>query len=323
MKLLDVEKIGFHRGENRTPEDFTFPAAMTSMMAYLDESFRRTQIIHAHGREWTQRVANVEFVAASGIGFALLWEKDYCMGAMDLIQAGSYEKGIQNSFAWAGWEYERVSGADMRSRAVAAIDEGHPFIAFGLTDPPEAALVCGYDDEGRTLCGWSHFQDGMATVENGMFQVSGWESHTWEFCILTRKTERTLSPCDIVAFGVEIMEKTQADGYFAGDAAHAAWQDTLASCGTADAALFGYHDSILFNLAEARAWCGDFLKSQKIEAGKHFGKIHELCWEAHAAVPNAEALAVPEKRAALLRVMEQIRAEDKAARSELRAYLQS
>ena len=229
MKLLDVEKIGFHRGENRTPEDFTFPAAMTSMMAYLDESFRRTQIIHAHGREWTQRVANVEFVAASGIGFALLWEKDYCMGAMDLIQAGSYEKGIQNSFAWAGWEYERVSGADMRSRAVAAIDEGHPFIAFGLTDPPEAALVCGYDDEGRTLCGWSHFQDGMATVENGMFQVSGWESHTWEFCILTRKTERTLSPCDIVAFGVEIMEKTQADGYFAGDAAHAAWQNTLAS----------------------------------------------------------------------------------------------
>lgn len=163
----------------------------------------------------------------------------------------------------------------------------------------------------------------MATVENGMFQVSGWESHTWEFCILTRKTERTLSPCDIVAFGVEIMEKTQADGYFAGDAAHAAWQDTLASCGTADAALFGYHDSILFNLAEARAWCGDFLKSQKIEAGKHFGKIHDLCWEAHAAVPNAEALAVPEKRAALLRVMEQIRAEDKAARSELRAYLQS
>lgn len=324
MKRLDVQKIGFHRGENRTPEDFTFPAAMTSIMEYLDEDFRRTKIIHAHSREYTQRVPNIEFVAASGIGFALLWEKNFCMSAMDLMQAGSYEKGIENAFAWAGWAYERVSGEAMLRHAVAAIDDGRPFIAFGdITDPPETALICGYDNEGKTLVGWSFFQDGMATIENGMFRVSDWESHIWDMFIPTQKTERTLSPRDIVAFGVEIMEKTQVDGYFAGDAAYAAWQDALAACGTADAKLFDYHHNILFNLAEARAWCGDFLKSQEISAGKHFNAIHDLCWKANAAAPNAEALADPEKRAALLRIMEEIRAEDKAAISELREYLQN
>lgn len=73
MKRLDVQKIGFHiptEDRPRVPESFPFPAAMASIMAYLDEDFRRTQILHAHGREYEQRTANIEFVAASGIGFS-------------------------------------------------------------------------------------------------------------------------------------------------------------------------------------------------------------------------------------------------------------
>lgn len=245
------------------------------------------------------------------------------MSALDLIQAFSYEKGIAAAFAWAGWEYERVSGEAMREHAVTAIEAGIPFIAFGLTDPPEAALVCGYGDEGQTLCGWSHFQNGMETLENGMFQASDWEGRAFELLIPVRKTECTLPLQTIIASGTEIMEKTKADGYLVGDAAHAAWYDAIASCGQDTDRLFRFHRKILFNLAEARCWCGKFLTARGVKAGKHFATIHNLCWEANAAVPNAAALADAEKRAALLSIMEKIRAQDEAAHTELTPYLKT
>lgn len=319
MKTLLLRKIGFSgtTGDDRSPESFPFPAAMTSIMEYLKEDLP-VETIHAHGRSYTRRRGNLDFVAASGIGFALLWDRNLCFSAMDLLQAAPYDRGIANAFAWAGWEYEQVKGEIMRSKAVAAIDKGIPLIALGLTDVPEAALICGYDQDGETLIGWSHFQEGMQTIENGMFQKSGWQDSTWMLIIPTRRVGRSFTLPNLLAVGVEIMSQSQIEGYLAGDAAYAAWCTAIEDAVEENEAFYQYHHNILFNLAEARAWCGDFLKGSGVKAGRHFHHIHDLCWEADAAAPNAAAMAQSENRKKLLAVMDQIRKEDQAALEELK-----
>ena len=289
-------------------------------MEYLKENLP-VETIHAHGRSYTRRRGNLDFVAASGIGFALLWDRDLCFSAMDLLQAAPYDRGISNAFAWAGWEYEQVKGEMMRPKAVAAIDKGIPLIALGLTDVPEAALICGYDRDGETLIGWSHFQEGMETVENGMFQKSGWRDSTWMLIIPTRRVGRSLTLPKLLAVGVEIMSQSQREGYLAGDAAYDAWRTAIEDCVEENEAVYQYHHNILFNLAEARAWCGDFLKGNGVKAGRHFHHIHNLCWEADAAAPNAAAMVQSENRRKLLYVMEQIQKEDQAALEELKKTL--
>ena len=322
MKILDVRRIAFHgqTGDNRSPEDFAFPAAITSMMEYLGEDMG-VEIMRAHDTDWMHRAGNDAFAAASGIGFALLWDRSLCAGAMDLLQAGPYDRGIDNAFRWAGWSYKRVSGEDMKSAAAAAIAAEKPFIALGLTDVPEAALVCGCDESGDTLFGWSHFQDGMKTIENGMFVSSGWTERTWEIIVPDQKTGRSADLRHVLSEGVRIMTQTDADGYCAGQAAYDAWIAALEASEGADRALFDYHHAILFNMAEARCWCGEFLKKQGVEAGKRFKAIHDLCWKADAAVNSAADLADGEKKKALISVLREIQAEERAAVREIGEYL--
>ena len=111
---------------------------------------------------------------------------------------------------------------------------------------------------------------------------------------------------------------TRIEGYLAGDAAYAAWRTAIEDAAEENEAFYQYHHNILFNLAEARAWCGDFLKGSGVKAGRHFHHIHNLCWEADAAAPNAAAMAQSENRKKLLAVMDQIRKEDQAALEELK-----
>ena len=322
MKILDVRRIGFHgrTGDDRSPEDFAFPAAMTSMMEYLGED-TGIQIIQAHDRDWMHRGANDAFVAASGIGFALLWDEKRCPSAMDLLQAVPYDKGIENAFRWAGWTYERVSGEGMKEAAVRAIEEGKPFIALGLTDVPEAALICGYDEDGEALFGWSHFQGGMETIENGMFAAKGWSERTWEIIIPEERTERTIGLNELLTEGARIMEQASVEGYAAGQAAYEKWIEALENCAGQEREIYDYHHAVLFNMAEARCWCGEFLKAQGVEAGIHWKRIHDLCWKADAAVRSAGELREDEKRAALISVMKEIQAEEKAALEEIRGYI--
>ena len=322
MTILNVRKIAIHgqTGDDRSPEDFAFPAAMTSMMEYLGEDMG-IQHIRAHDMSWTHRAGNDEFVAASGIGFALLWDEDLCGSAMDLLQAAPYDKGIENAFRWAGWNYERIAGERMKEAAVAAIQKNRPFIALGLTDVPEAALICGCDESGDTLYGWSHFQEGMEKIENGMFAASDWVGRVWELIIPTEKAERTLNARGVIAEGVRIMAQTAVEGYYAGDAAYEAWISAIEKREGADERLYGYHNAVLFNMAEARCWCGEFLKTQGVEAGKRFKRIHDLCWQANAAARNAGEMAEKEKKAALIGVLRGIQAEERAALADLREYI--
>ena len=318
MKILPVRKIAFYgqTGDNRSPESFPFPAAMTSVMEYLGEDVR-PETLEAHDRKYLRRGMNVDLTAAGGIGFALLWDESHCPSAQDLLQAAPYGAGIDRMFAYVGWEYERVTGAEMKAAAVKAIDEGRPLIALGLLDCPEAALVCGYDDMGDTLIGWSHFQDGYETAENGMFRKSGWADDTWELIIPTKKTEKTLDVRGVIEAGAAIMRQEAVEGYKAGQAAYDRWIGEIEKSEGINAELYDYHHAILFNMAEARCWCGDFLRMHGVEAGAHFAAIHDLCWQADAAARSAEEMAEPEKKAALMDILRRIQAEELAALNEL------
>lgn len=322
MKILTVRKIGFHgqTGDNRSPEDFAFPAAMSSMMEYLGEDMG-IQIIQAHDMDWMHRGGNDDFVAASGIGFALLWDNDLCGSAMDLLQAAPYEAGIRNAFAWAGWSYERVSGEGMRRAAAEAIGNGRPLIALGLTDVPEAALICGCDENGDTLYGWSHFQSGMETIENGMFAAKDWTEKTWELIIPKKRVGRQMDLNEVLGQGLRIMEQSSVEGYAAGQAAYDRWISAIETCAGDEKRIYDYHHAVLFNMAEARCWCGEFLKKQGVDAGKHFKAIHDLCWQADAALRSAEEMKDAVKRKELTEVLRRIQAEEKAAMEEIREYL--
>lgn len=322
MNTLSVRKIAFHgqTGDHRSPESFAFPAAMASMMEYLGED-SGIQIMSAHGVDWLHRGINDDFIAASGIGFALLWDEGLCPSAQDLLQASPYDKGIANAFAWAGWRYDRVTGSSMQTAAVRAIKEGKPFIALGLTDVPEAALICGCDKTGNELYGWSHFQRGMDTMDNGMFIARGWTERTWELIIPKEKVGRAIAPKDILSEGLRIMNQTKVEGYAAGQEAYAQWIAAIENCASRESAIYNYHHALLFNMAEARCWCGEFMKKHGIETGKRFKAIHDLCWKADAVVHSADDLKEESKRATLISVLREIQSEEQTALSEIRARL--
>lgn len=302
--ILQVKRVGFsgRTGDDRSPESFAFPACLTSLLEAMgDESPVRT--IYAHDTSYTKRVVNDRILAASGMAFGFLWDPAYCFSAMDLMQVTPHEETIRRAFDWVGRAYTMVDNSGAASaqeacaRIVRAIDGGAPVLAFGLFDHPECALVAGYEDEGQTLLGWSHFQDdfGLPTHENGMFRLTGWHGAWWRFVFVGERCESKLTPREVLAHGLAVMRQEEADGYLAGQRAYRALREDIAALREADdAALgrrFGYHHALLFNLAEARCWGANFLREAGApEAAACFSRIHDLCWEADA-VTRAQGAA--------------------------------
>ena len=325
-KILNVRKVAFHgkTGDNRSPESFPFPACMASLTEALGVP-DPIETIHAHGTTYEKRTANDAYLAASGMAFALLWHREYCPSALDVMQAVGHETCIRRAFAWAGYDYalfERTGdNAEAAKKAVfAAIDRGAPVLAFGVIDPPECALIAGYD--GDALLGWSHFGEELPHEENGMFRAENWQNDWWLFAVPGEKTARSLTYADVKSFGLSVMEKTEADGYIAGLAAYDEWLrvlEDLADDGTE--AFFNFHHMLLFSLAELRAWGANFLREAGApDAAQCFSDIHDLCWKADAVTKNggAASLKAPETRAALAAVIREIRAKDVQAMGYLR-----
>jgi AraC-like DNA-binding protein len=103
---LDVRSVGFLqnlKNDNRSPESFAFPACMTSLMEYIGED-ARWQTIHAHNREWTKRKLNDAFLAATGMGFGILWHKDVCPSSFDLTQVNEHNATIKYAFDYIGYD---------------------------------------------------------------------------------------------------------------------------------------------------------------------------------------------------------------------------
>lgn len=332
-KVIPVKKVAFsgRTGDDRTPESFPFPACMASLLDAM-EGEQPTVPVKAHGREYSKRPANDAVLAASGMAFGFLWETSRCFSALDLMQVTPHAETLRRGFDELGYDVDILEGdalANARERVVASIDAGAPVLAFGVIDPPECALICGYDEDGAVLLGTSHFQDecGLAAdPETGFFRAPDWQAGTWMMAIPGAKRGRTIPVRDVLAHGLSVLRALEIDGYLAGQAAHEAWRRDLTAMASADegerAACYRYHNAILFSLAELRCWGANYLRGQGVpEAAQCFSDIHDLCWQAHHALPNAEALADAGAREQAIQILSQIADKDKQAERALHLWL--
>jgi hypothetical protein len=349
-KTLKVTPVGFfHSLTDRAPESFPFPACMASLMEALGEDDPITTL-RAHNRDYTQRTANVDFLTASGMAFGLLWHREYCMSSLDLTQVQPHDETIRHAFGWAGYQYEILEKSEdggnreeIRRRIVRSIDEGVPVLAFGIIGPPECLILCGYDDDGDTLLGWSHFAEAWRAQRDpgGMFRKTGWYDDLWKIVLTGKKTGRTCSLRDVLARGLAIMEKTETDGYAAGLAAYDEWIGYVRNPGLSDAdddtlkKRHEFHHCLVGNLAEARCWAAVFLRRAAEETGddrlhgiaRCFQDIHDWCWKVWGvlgAFGDSDVWKVfrsAENRAEIARLLGEIRAFDIQAMELLRQAL--
>lgn len=73
---------------------------------------------------------------------------------------------IKAAFDACGYEYEYIYGEEIQKskpeyirKIVESIDKGLPVLTFGIVGPPICSIICGYDENGDTLIGWSQFTD--------------------------------------------------------------------------------------------------------------------------------------------------------------------
>ncbi len=334
-RMLDVTKVGFYgnTGDDRSPESFPLPACMASLCEAVTGEKERV-VIRASDRALMKRPANSRFLAASGMAFGLLWDKAHCPSALDLTQVNDDVETVRRCFAFAGLACDIVPVADtdrelLKQKIVASVDRGAPVLAFGFFEPPECALVAGYDDGGETLLGYSHFQDvaGLPREENGMFRLENWQDG-WYVAIPGEKTAPTLDVKTALENGLAILRATELSGYLAGQAAYDAWIGELEKAGDLpedeQKALYKYHHDILFSLAELRCWGADFaLEAGAARLASCFTEMHDVCWQADAAAGGKgyKALASEEGRAAGARAVCRLKALDKRAEHLLAAFL--
>ena len=352
-KVLDVLKVGFHgnTGDNRSPEDFAFPACMTSLMQYLGEDYPIMEI-EAHNRKYTLRTGNQHFITASGMAFGLLWHREYCMSCMDLTQVNEHNATIKHAYDWAGYEFEIIEKSKegnnrgyIKEKIIKSIDKGIPVLAFGIIGPPECLIINGYDDNGDVVIGWSHFQEWEKCDKelNGMFRKADWYEELWKIVITGNKIGRTVTFKDVLSLGLSVMEKTESEGYVAGIAAYDEWIKYVLNVdldNVDDETLkvrHELHHNLVGNLAEARCFGGDFLfrLSQEMEdenvkgAANCFKDIHDLCWKAWGVLGEYgqkdawKGFRNNENRKKIAAVLEEIKSLDQKAIAYLRLAVKS
>ena len=367
---LDVRAVGYlHnlKDDPRSPESFALPACLTSLMEHLGED-PGWITIDAHNRKWQKRTLNDAILAATGMSFGLLWwhppqqacglagdpghdaerPGEVCPSSFDLTQVNAkHDDTIRRAFAYVGYACGTVERTDdnhekLKNLIVASIDAGKPVLAFGPIEPrEECSLVCGYDDGGGTLFGWSHWQSRKpADIEpNGMFRVSGWQGKIDKIVLCGEKTRPQTDLKEIIAHGLSIATADEIDGLYAGHAAYAAWANYIENPAYRKMKKkelkqkYWFHSTLTGNHAEARAYLAGFLfgvagdDDRLAKAAGMYMEIHDTCWKIWGAAggngkKNAfKALRKPKRRAAIAELIRKIEALDFAAAAELQAWL--
>jgi len=360
---LDVRSVG-HLGnlqkefdDKRSPESFALPACLTSLMEYLGEDVR-WETIHAHGREWQKRRLNDAILAATGMGFGLLWWHgppggehfgEVCPSSFDLTQVNAeHNETIRRAFDYMGYACEIVDKADvsfdeMKRLIVQSLDEGRPVLTFGPVEPhEECSIVCGYGSGGDTLFGWSHWQSRRPneTEPDGMFRASDWYDSMWKIVLCREKKEPKTGLREIVRHGLAIATADDIDGLYAGRAAYDAWAGYIVDPAykrmrrEALRQKYWFHKHLVGNHAEARAYLGGFLHEAAGEdkrlheiAGMYM-EIHDLCWKIWGAAGGTSvkkgyrAFRKKKKQDQIVGLIRKIEELDFQAAGELRDWLE-
>jgi len=154
LVLEGVPKIGY--GVHLCP----FPGSLFSVMKYLGEPVDYDYLM-----------------GVTGAAFRRFWSRDDG-GNVDLstLAPEPYDRAAEA----LGYEFRPV-GTVNKARIMRAVRHsiatGRPLLAFGIIGPPECGIITGYDHGGKTLYGYSYFQDPALP---GYYEKSRWfEGADW------------------------------------------------------------------------------------------------------------------------------------------------
>lgn len=194
-----------------------------------------------------QQIDYAYTMATTGAAFRLRWNtKEWDGGNVDIMNI--YEdrfEAFKKGFRAAGRSYKILERTNSDKEGFirfikAEIDEGRPVIALGIIGPPEACLITGYRDNGKTLLGWNCFQDNQEFAmnvkqdESGYFITDGWWENECSVALMSvgEKQEQLISQKEILLNAIELMTKEKVifheqDGketeYAGGQKAYDAW----------------------------------------------------------------------------------------------------
>ncbi|MBT3379800.1 MAG: hypothetical protein HN742_19350 [Lentisphaerae bacterium] len=171
----------------------------------------------------------------TGASFRRVWSRDDG-GNVDLMYLTP--EPHRRAFEALGYSYHEVQRNEtaMITAIRKSIDRETPVIAFGLIGPPEAGLVTGYDQEGKTLYGWSYFQD---RAQPGYYQIDDWfgemaEGLPFGLIVVGGKEEKRPSPRAVLTasleWAIDLARRSKRAGlpnHICGLAAYDAWADSL------------------------------------------------------------------------------------------------
>ncbi|HOP09932.1 MAG TPA: AraC family transcriptional regulator [Oscillospiraceae bacterium] len=195
-------------------------------------------------------------MTASGAAFRLTWDETCWNGGnVDVLLAFddpimAFKKGIEV----LGREFTMLckgeffrndeKNSEVKSNATKEefinfireqIDKGSPCIGLGFIGPPEACLITGYRDNGKTLLGWNFFQDSpeFATQvkfdESGYFITDRWWENAGTYAVMSlgEKVKAPMPLKELVHNAVTVLSGRKYGDYAKGILAYETWKKAI------------------------------------------------------------------------------------------------
>ena len=192
LVLDGVPRVKFYDGGPGCPEDILLPSVMRALMEFFEDEEFGCRTCRGTQPGCQVPCSYAYFTGMTGAGSFLSWKRGWHEDNMALVylhaDAGEVER---RAFQAAGLTYERLVKEDgrdnealFRQKIIQSIQKGRPVIAYGVVGPPEPALICGYDEDGAALVGWSFFptfpdfNQGVVFEAGGCFRKGDWFKDT-------------------------------------------------------------------------------------------------------------------------------------------------
>ncbi len=302
-------------GPRLCPHDMALPAAMMSLKLFMGGQ-HRTREIQAHNKTWRVDDDYFFFIGVSGEGFRFLFDTaeyfrfQHPEGGQPLADCFASEGipvSVHAARPVAGVQSVWTDEDELRELVLDTLTKGFPVLILGRTNTDWVLLATGYEDGGDSLMGWT-FAPGADTT-NKSFSV--------EECKLVREWSRGVDAVALVkgAPGVPgdrkaIVCRALARGEVFLRRAMNHPHGTLANfydewlARLEDAAFWSkpftdrpYIDPEIWDLAERRCFCADFLEEARVILGGEelapgiaaFREIHDLMWQVDGLCKGTDA----------------------------------
>lgn len=235
--LYGVPKVGYGVYGGCTP----FPICLKAVANYLGE--------------------DVDYdyaMASSGAAFRLVWDETcWNCGNVDIMLAFddsimAFKSGIEalgREFKILGREnklthsdpakfssFESSASKEEFIKFIKTqIDKGYPCIALGIIGPPEACIITGYRDDGKTLLGWNFFQDNTEVAasvnvdDSGYFICDSWWENEETIAVMSmgEKVSSPMTLKQLVYNAITVLSGRRFGVYAKGIRAYDAWKNAI------------------------------------------------------------------------------------------------